>query len=169
MQNEIVLKLLAAGLTNLATHTLILIANALAFIGLGLTERAHVGRNLADHLLVNSGYPNRLLTFNDELDSFGRVNRYGVTVAQEEIERPTLEGSTITYTFDNQRTQVTFGNTHHHIVDQRTGKPVKCTILARFCRTGKYDLTFTDLDPNLGLKRLFQRSLGSCDCQRVAL
>src|SRR4029077_8057095 len=75
-----------AGLAGLAADHLAGVAHALALVGLGLAGGAHLGRHLADELLVDAddGQLDRGLEL--EADALGRIDLDLMAVAQAELE-----------------------------------------------------------------------------------
>src|SRR3569623_2668549 len=96
------------------------IAHALALVGLRRTERADLGRNFADALLVRTLDEDLGLRRGLERDAFGRVEHDRVREAQAQAQRLAGHRSAVTHADQLQLALVTLGHALDHGGQQRT-------------------------------------------------
>src|SRR6185503_11219551 len=110
--------LLLSGLAGLAQDALAGVPDALALVGLGLTDLADVGRHLADEFLVEPSDRDRGGARDLEGDALRGVdmNRVGEPEGELDLVRP-LSGRPIADADDLELLDVPLGHPDHHVVD----------------------------------------------------
>src|SRR3972149_7857866 len=116
------------GLAGLLAHVLVLVADPLALVGLGLADLADVGGNLADLLLVVAAHNDRCGGRGLELDPLGRNHVHRVGVSDLDLEVVALHRGAVADAHDRQALLVALGHALDHVRDQRAGEPVQAAM-----------------------------------------
>src|SRR3972149_12326964 len=116
------------GLAGLLAHVLVLVADPLALVGLGLADLADVGGDLADLLLVVAAHHDRGGGGGFELDPIGRRHVDRVRVPHLDLEVLTLHRGPVAHAHDRQALLVALRHALDHVGDERTGESVKAAV-----------------------------------------
>ena len=120
-------------LTGLSADLFAYEQDTFALVRLGLTERANLGTNLSEELLVAGLQDDEwvLVTFRLglDLDFGGELKQDGVSVAEGELQEIALVGHTVAHADELELLLIAFGHTYDHIVDEGAVEAVEGLLL----------------------------------------
>src|SRR5437868_3221972 len=137
-------------LSDLAAHVLALVADALALVGLGRAHRPHLGRGLADLLLVDALHDDLRRHGHLEGDPGPRLDDDGVREADVELERGSAERGAVADALDLEALLEALGHALDHVRDERAREPVERAIVAPLGRSRDDELAVPLLDLHTG-------------------
>src|SRR5829696_6823474 len=127
---------LLRGLAGLALDVLVGVPNAFALVRLGRAALAHVGRHLADQLLVGPPHHDTGGLGHLERHALGRLDPNGVREPDLELEfRRALGLRPVADADDLELATEPLRHAHDHVLHQRPGQAVQRTVLALVVRT----------------------------------
>src|ERR671919_914692 len=146
------------GLAGLLAHVLVLVADALALVRLGLAHLPDVRGDLADELLVVAANDDRRWGRNLELDALRRRERNGVRVTHLQLERVAAHRGAVADTDDGQALLVPLRYALDHVRDERAREAMQAPVESLITRSLDADRGVLLDDAHLGMETRAERS-----------
>src|SRR5271157_2036629 len=113
------------GLAHLAAHSLGGVADALALVGFGWTDRAHIRRELPHQLAVDALDLDPHVAIDRDLETFRNLEEHGVREAKGEAEPAAVHLRAIADALDVEHLGEALGHAPHHVRDEGARKAVQ--------------------------------------------